>query len=290
MSRLVLSAAALVLAMAAVLYVDRVVRAQDPYNSFGSAGMAAGGTATGQVVVNVDPASTATNQASLFINMPASAAATDKALAIKTNDTTDRFSVDNSGAVDVPGTMGNSGTATCGGIGAGSICINDNDGVTFAMNQGTLFRIQEGAYTILSLTTSYSATTISQYPTRPISFTGAPVFVPALGVSSTTIAAISANQNNWSICDTVGHCRVSTSGGATYTVTGIAAPTTRQYKTICNVASTGTITFTHDDASSTAANRFYLPGAASKNMGPYSCVEFFYDTTASRWWLTAGPT
>lgn len=118
----------------ALLASERFVMAQaGPYGTLmgvAGGGVAAGGTVTGgQLVVNFDPAGTATNQASLFINMPAGAAATDKALAIKTNDTTDRFSVDNSGAVDVPGRIASSGSATCSSVGAaGSVCLDDTNG------------------------------------------------------------------------------------------------------------------------------------------------------------------
>lgn len=126
----------------ALLASERFVMAQaGPYGTLmgvAGGGVAAGGTVTGgQLVVNFDPVGTATNQASLFINMPSGAAATDKALAIKTNDTTDRFSVDNSGAVDVPGTMGNSGTGTCNNITAGALCVPDDDGLTVASTTST---------------------------------------------------------------------------------------------------------------------------------------------------------
>lgn len=118
----------------ALLASERFVMAQaGPYGTLmgvAGGGVAAGGTVTGgQLIVNYDPAGTATNQASLFINMPSGAAATDKALAIKTNDTTDRFSVDNSGAVDVPGLIESSGSATCSGVGtAGAVCMDDTNG------------------------------------------------------------------------------------------------------------------------------------------------------------------
>ena len=130
----------------ALLASERFVMAQaGPYGTLmgvAGGGVAAGGTVTGgQLVVNFDPVGTATNQASLFINMPSGAAATDKALAIKTNDTTDRFSVDNSGATVVGGTLdlhGNVSTSTSPTCWTGvtgvpcfseTIAVNANDGL-----------------------------------------------------------------------------------------------------------------------------------------------------------------
>lgn len=68
------------------------------------------------------------------------------------------------------------------------------------------------------------------------------------------------------------------------TFTGVVAPAEvgRQVY-LQNTGGTGTLTLTHQDAASTAANRFICPNAASVVIRPGGGVIMKYDATASRW-------
>lgn len=68
-------------------------------------------------------------------------------------------------------------------------------------------------------------------------------------------------------------------------VSGLAAQTDGTLIYLTNIATSAlnTLTLTHDDAASTAANRFYLPDNASLVIPSNGGVWLWYDGTSSRW-------
>lgn len=71
---------------------------------------------------------------------------------------------------------------------------------------------------------------------------------------------------------------------ANNTFTGVAAPVEANRQIyLQNTGGTGTLSLTHQDAASTAANRFILPNAATMVIRPGGGCILKYDSTASRW-------
>lgn len=68
-------------------------------------------------------------------------------------------------------------------------------------------------------------------------------------------------------------------------VSGLTAQTDGTLIYLANIATSvlNTLTLTHDDAASTAANRFYLPGNASLVIPNNGGAWLWYDGTSSRW-------
>lgn len=104
-----------------------------------------------------------------------------------------------------------------------------------------------------------------------------------------TPTQIGANQNNYAPTGigTASTLRVSASGA--FNITGITGGSIGRLLLLENVGSFN-ITLTHDDASSTAANRFLLPGGASVVIAPNKSAAISYDATSGRWRLIALPT
>jgi len=73
-------------------------------------------------------------------------------------------------------------------------------------------------------------------------------------------------------------------GASTTTLTGLVAQTDGTEVTITNKSS-GALTLSHASVSSTAANRFELPGSASVTVGAGQSVKVTYYGTSSRWTL-----
>lgn len=100
----------------------------------------------------------------------------------------------------------------------------------------------------------------------------------ATPVSPTTLAA---NTNNYNASSTNTFQRISAS--AAYNITGIIATSSGAIRTYVNVGSFA-ITFTHEDAASTAANRILSSTGANlvcnANGGS---ITFIYDGTSARW-------
>ena len=128
-------------------------------------------------------------------------------------------------------------------------------------------------------------------------FGGATTSVRAQELSidpSTTPAALgngstNDNYNPWAGTGVTSYVKQDT--GLTSTVTGLSAAGAPNAEgrivVFLNISTTGTITFTHDAGTSTPANRFLLPGAASLPIGPLGSVTFIYDLFAQRWRVLA---
>lgn len=98
-----------------------------------------------------------------------------------------------------------------------------------------------------------------------------------------SIASLGADTHNWAPTGLAGASivRCGATGGAR-TVTGIVAPTSAQRVRLVNI-STLDLVLAHDNASSTAANRFYCPGSASFTLNANDSVDVWYDVTSARW-------
>jgi hypothetical protein len=101
-------------------------------------------------------------------------------------------------------------------------------------------------------------------------------------ISPTALAAQTDNWNPTDIAfaDTV---RVTLTGNQT--LTGIVPAGDRRL-ILENVDTTDTLTLEHESASSTAANRFYLPNAENLAVPPLSSAILEYDGTSLRWRVT----
>ena len=72
-------------------------------------------------------------------------------------------------------------------------------------------------------------------------------------------------------------------------VTGFSDSADGKRVVVVNVSSTQDIIFKHEDAGSTAANRFNNGNAAAdKTLSPNDTVEYIYDTTTNRWRYIGG--
>lgn len=94
-----------------------------------------------------------------------------------------------------------------------------------------------------------------------------------------------ANTDNWAVNTAATVLRVSSD--AAYNITGIVAPASSAPRThrLVNVGAFS-LTLKHD-VTSTAANRFYGPGAADFVLTQYMTVTLRYDTTLTRWLIEA---
>lgn len=98
-----------------------------------------------------------------------------------------------------------------------------------------------------------------------------------------TPAQWTANQDNFALTTGKGIYRASTD--ASRDLTGIVAPAfVGDRIRLFNVGAFD-IVLKHESASSTAANRFTLPGAADVTIGAGHCAVIWYDGTSSRWRL-----
>ena len=122
--------------------------------------------------------------------------------------------------------------------------------------------------------------------------------IPGAAWLEDTPTAWAGNQDNWIINASPQLLqpvveRVSNSTGANVNLTGIQAPTnvapgpgTQSFPLLLwNVSASGTdsITLTHEDAASVAANRFYLIGGNNFVLTQDVWAWLFYDFTISRW-------
>lgn len=77
-----------------------------------------------------------------------------------------------------------------------------------------------------------------------------------------------------------------------HTITGLVPPVANigwvYYLFNISDGATEIITLTHDDAASTAANRFFLPNNASLQLLPRSGVILWYDSIVDRWFIIGG--
>jgi hypothetical protein len=102
-----------------------------------------------------------------------------------------------------------------------------------------------------------------------------------VGIFTSTLAA---NTDNLGI----GRVTVVRILGNNFNLTGMVPSYDGQTVLLLNADGADNLTLVHD-ATSTAANRFVLPGLANLVMPPRSMVLAWYDTTATRWFVT-GPT
>ena len=115
---------------------------------------------------------------------------------------------------------------------------------------------------------SYPAPTVAQSSTA----------FALTGVISPT--AIAANTNDYAPTGLSGASFLRLSASAAYNVTGLTGGGVGRILTIHNVGSFA-ITFTNQDALSTAANRFAL--TQSMTLSPDECCVLQYDNTTARW-------
>jgi hypothetical protein len=108
--------------------------------------------------------------------------------------------------------------------------------------------------------------------------------VLALNYSFDTPAQITANQNNYSITynNTVHRLSSDASRDITGMVQNTSAATGGDYKTLINVGS-NPIVLKHENASSTAANRFNCTTGFDITLLPSEAADCFYDSTTARW-------
>lgn len=74
-----------------------------------------------------------------------------------------------------------------------------------------------------------------------------------------------------------------TANAANSTLTGLETVAT-PFIYLCQNIGSGNLVLKHDDAGSTATNRFYTPGAADFTVLPNGLFFLFYDTVAGRWY------
>jgi hypothetical protein len=98
--------------------------------------------------------------------------------------------------------------------------------------------------------------------------------------STSSPAQIAANTNNWALVSTARFYRVSSD--AARDVTGIVAQTDGAEIAVWNGGSFA-ITLKHENAGSTAANRFLLPSGGDFVLNVYQTVLLRYNGTDSRW-------
>jgi len=104
-------------------------------------------------------------------------------------------------------------------------------------------------------------------------------------------ADLTANQNNWapgigsqSPCILRVGC-----AGATYTITGLANPGVDGFQVLLWYASgANAVTLAHEDAGSSSANRFTLPGGGSVTLGDQDAAWMIYTLTTQRWRVLDG--
>lgn len=95
-----------------------------------------------------------------------------------------------------------------------------------------------------------------------------------------TAAQITADQNNYSPATVTKLTRFTTD--AARTMTGLVAGFDGEERVFFNVGSNNLV-LAHESSSSTAANRFTVPGGSSVLLVPGSSARLTYDGTASRW-------
>jgi len=106
--------------------------------------------------------------------------------------------------------------------------------------------------------------------------------VNATNSSNTGGGAFAGNQDDLALSSTATFFRLETSVGGGIDITGIAGGTDGRQIILANVGSND-ITLKNQDAGSTAANRFQLPGASDVTLGQDAIVTLVYDGTSGFW-------
>jgi len=108
---------------------------------------------------------------------------------------------------------------------------------------------------------------------------------PTAAVAGTEILVYPVvSQNNWAP-GTADNILIS--AGIALTISGLAAAANGTIVNLVNVGNNA-ITFMRESASSSAANRFSLPGFVNRYVAPGSQVGFTYRTSVNRWVQTTG--
>ena len=264
----------------------------------------ADGTTTGsESVVTVALAADATSYAiypntwSAFVTAPTDAAylrlrigvrrntmaATDTGTIDLTDIRKDRF-----GTILAVGDTYNASTYSPGTIdqGIGSMLIRPGAStVTYAqLDSGTgyismyansTFEFKPGGSGVLAASITASALTVAA--TVAAIFNG--------GYRGTVIRpSISGTVNNWNPTGLLpGVTVLADLGGANRTITGIAAQADGALLFIMSQSSTNTITLSHLDAGSNAANQFRCPAGVNYVIGNKAGVTLVYDATDQKW-------
>jgi hypothetical protein len=103
-------------------------------------------------------------------------------------------------------------------------------------------------------------------------------------------AQITADQNDYAPTGHATATALRLDASATWNLTGLAGGADGRIVTLYNIGSNA-ILLQHDSASSTAGNRFYLPGASYVTLygSSHTGVELQYDSTLSRWKIRGSP-
>lgn len=101
-------------------------------------------------------------------------------------------------------------------------------------------------------------------------------------------AALGANQNDWNPTSLATAAVIRADGSAAVNITGLAGGAAGRLLWLTHVGTNAanTLTLTHEDAASTAANRFLLPNADRAGgtiLAIGNTVKLWYDITSSRW-------
>ncbi len=146
--------------------------------------------------------------------------------------------------------------------------------------------------------TSPSGSAITAKPLFGVSTFATKVFAVnvngGLGLRHITPTALSGTVNNYAGCTTTPICRID-GGAADRDVTGIVPGYNSAYEAsqselffVCNIGTTNNLVLKHENAGSSAANRFTFNGATDRNVLPRSCRTLIYDRTSQLWRSATG--
>lgn len=104
-------------------------------------------------------------------------------------------------------------------------------------------------------------------------------------VNESTPAQITANQNNYDI-GLAEVLRIDLN--AAHSITGLTGGVKGRFLEIVNISSYN-LTLVHESGSSSAANRFKIPGSENIVLFPTARVRLYYDSTQQRWLIQDKP-
>lgn len=102
--------------------------------------------------------------------------------------------------------------------------------------------------------------------------------------------ALAANTNDYAPTNIATATGLRLDASAPVNLTGLTSGTSGRVLALLNVSAANAITLTHEDAGSTAANRFTLPSGASLAIPPGGAALLMYDATSARWRVLARST
>lgn len=178
-------------------------------------------------------------------------------------------------------------TATTFAVGANQLAVssgsNTSPGLTFSADAS----MDTGLYLIgaNNMGVSVGGTLRSQWDS-----TGA--FIHDYGhrntnaIQPTGLASDPTNNYNPTGFSTAFAVFANSSLGSPPTLTGMVAAGAGDTKYLCNYGGSQSILLAHESGSSTAANRFVLPGASTLTLSVGKCVVAYYWSSLSRWFVT----